>query len=602
MISNIMKRVLLFLGALLCLFACKKPESTINSAPAVSIVQEDSIKFTTNFDTVINNVVDTLPLIINLKSKIPASGVYFNILAKLIDSSKVIFKKDTLINQTRLALKIPGFNNLGVFNISVTLTSKSTASNSLSSTYNYTQRIQINESEFKFNHSKSEFIWKALPVAGFGSINFMSADGKEVMIITPSLQKDPYPAPDVPTFSLVKNNKNKWAIKNYFDNINMGMGGRDVQRFGANGFVWADTGPEPSNLSSNDYPMGNVWIANVSNSDNIQWTKVNKDVSFYHSCYAGDLNKDGLLDIVALQITPTKSPIKERIHPYLNIGNNTFKLDNIIIPTPENGCAIKVQQGIQDDSNCPDYSSLSIIVDDIDGDNKLDIIKASGAHSSTDIVRHSFEVYSDPDGDSKFDVLKFNPLMGNYLKSDEYGVSRMKLYDYDKDGKKDLFAKYEQNTRGLSNYGGLEVFHNEGKGVFKPSGMSLDIYNNNFLMGDFDMLDVDNDGDLDVVFNAFKNTQEDDLIYGFSGKLYDNISANNTATVNFDKLILFNENGKYVSKNLGFQRKFQYAGALVWIKPFKVNNRFKFICLFRKGDYNNPSTYSTSIVEVYPKF
>ena len=65
MISNIMKRVLLFLGALLCLFACKKPESTINSAPAVSIVQEDSIKFTTNFDTVINNVVDTLPLIIN---------------------------------------------------------------------------------------------------------------------------------------------------------------------------------------------------------------------------------------------------------------------------------------------------------------------------------------------------------------------------------------------------------------------------------------------------------------------------------------------------------------------------------------------------------
>ena len=587
---------------MVCVFACKKTESPIVPVPVAPIVQEETIKFTTNIDSGIKNIVDTLPLIVNVTSKIPASGIFFNVLVKLTDSSKVIFKIDTLINQNSLSLNIPGFNNLGVFNISVTLTSKSTSSNSLSNNYNYNQRFQINESEFVFNHSKNEFIWKGLPVAGFGSINFMSADGKEMMIITPSLQKDPHPAPDVPTFSLIKNNNNKWVIKNYFDNVNMGMGGRDVEQFGSNGFVWADTGPEPSNLSSNDYPMGNVWIANVSSSDNIQWTKVNKDLSFYHSCYAGDLNKDGLLDIAALQITPTKSPIKERIHPYLNMGNNTFKLDNIIIPTPENGCAIKVQQGIQDDSNCPDYSSLSIIVDDVDGDNKLDIIKASGAHSSTDIVRHSFEVYSDPDGDGKFDVLKFNPLIGNYLKSDEYGVARMKLYDYDKDGKKDLFAKYEQDTRGLSNYSGLEVFRNEGKGVFKPSGMSLDIFNNNFLMADFDMMDVDNDGDLDVVFNAFKNIQEDELIYGFSGKIYDNISFNNIATVNFDKLIYFNENGKFVSKSLGLQRKFNYAGALVWIKPFKVNNKFKFVCLFRKGDYNIPSSYSTSIVEVYPKF
>ena len=121
-------------------------------------------------------------------------------------------------------------------------------------------------------------------------------------------------------------------------------------------------------------------------------------------------------------------------------------------------------------------------------------------------------------------------------------------------------------------------------------------------MSDFDMMDVDNDGDLDVVFNAFKNIQEDELIYGFSGKLNDNISFNNIATVNFDKLIYFNENGKFISKNLGLQRKFNYAGALVWIKPFKVNNKFKFVCLFRKGDYNIPSSYSTSIVEVYPKF
>ena len=140
-----MKRITFAFGILICVLACKKTESPIIPIPVVPIVQEETIKFTTNIDSGIKNVVDTLPLIINVTSKIPASGVYFNILVKLTDSSKVIFKIDTLINQNSLSLNIPGFNNLGVFNISVTLTSKSTSSNSFSNSYNYTQRFQINE-------------------------------------------------------------------------------------------------------------------------------------------------------------------------------------------------------------------------------------------------------------------------------------------------------------------------------------------------------------------------------------------------------------------------------------------------------------------------
>ena len=155
-----MKRVIFALGVLF-VFACKKTESPIAPVPVAPIVQEETIKFTTSIDSGIKNIVDTLPLIVNVTSKIPASGVYFNILVKLTDSSKVIFKIDTLINQNSLSLNIPGFNNLGVFNISVTLTSKSTSSNTLSNNYNYTQRFQINESEFVFNHSKNEFISKS---------------------------------------------------------------------------------------------------------------------------------------------------------------------------------------------------------------------------------------------------------------------------------------------------------------------------------------------------------------------------------------------------------------------------------------------------------
>jgi hypothetical protein len=122
-----MKKVILVLGILI-LYACSKVDKGIPPAP---ITQEESIKFTTNLDTGIYNVVDTLPLIINVSSKIPTNGLLYSIIAIWTDSSKQIFKIDTSLTTSSLNLNIPGLKKSGNYNLSISVTSKSNASNTL---------------------------------------------------------------------------------------------------------------------------------------------------------------------------------------------------------------------------------------------------------------------------------------------------------------------------------------------------------------------------------------------------------------------------------------------------------------------------------------
>ena len=123
-----MKKVFFALGILL-VFACSKTE--VPATPAVVVVPEEAIKFTTNLDTGTYNVSDTLPLVVTVSSKLPATGIIYSILATWTDSSKQIFKLDTSLTASSLSLNIPGFKIAGNYSISITITSKPTSTNTL---------------------------------------------------------------------------------------------------------------------------------------------------------------------------------------------------------------------------------------------------------------------------------------------------------------------------------------------------------------------------------------------------------------------------------------------------------------------------------------
>ena len=123
-----MKKVIFALGISI-VFACSKTE--VPKTPPALVVQEEAIKFTTNLDTGTFNVIDTLPLTITVSSKIPAAGALYSILVNWTDSSKQIFKLDTSLTVSSLSLNIPGLKKIGSYSLSVTVTSKSTSTNTL---------------------------------------------------------------------------------------------------------------------------------------------------------------------------------------------------------------------------------------------------------------------------------------------------------------------------------------------------------------------------------------------------------------------------------------------------------------------------------------
>ena len=103
-----MKRGIFALG-ILFVFACSKTEVT--KTPALIVEKEEAIKFTTNLDTGTYNVADTLPLVVTVISKAPASGFIYSIITTWTDSVKQIFKLDSNSNTTSLNLNIPGLKN-----------------------------------------------------------------------------------------------------------------------------------------------------------------------------------------------------------------------------------------------------------------------------------------------------------------------------------------------------------------------------------------------------------------------------------------------------------------------------------------------------------
>ena len=123
-----MKKVLFSL-VILFFWACTKTEEA--TAPPPVVIQEESIKFTTNLDTGTFYIADTLPLEIKMNSTLPIDGVVYSITSTWSDSSKQIFKLDSSLSQSSLLIQIPGFKKPGNYSININVTSKVTSSNTL---------------------------------------------------------------------------------------------------------------------------------------------------------------------------------------------------------------------------------------------------------------------------------------------------------------------------------------------------------------------------------------------------------------------------------------------------------------------------------------
>jgi hypothetical protein len=428
-------------------------------------------------------------------------------------------------------------------------------------------RFEISISPVKIDHQYTSYIVLGLDIAVHGAVNYLDNTGTEHLILAPSPSRWPL-AETYPLPTLVFNKQQgSWSNPQYFNDINMGMGGRDVFEFGQGGWLWADTGPE---IIDAPYPMNHLYVSKTVNRVT-SWTQVSEYKSFYHGGSAGDLNYDGLLDVVGINLTPSENPDGERIHTYLQNQDGSFTQKRIIdVTVGTSDCMYSDSP----DANCPSFAGSSVLIHDVDNDGYPEIIKGSSIRFDTDRIQNSLEIYTDKDKDGMYSMLEFTPLMSFWLDTN-YAASQIKPYDYDQDGDEDLFVFFE-NTRTESIFG-LGVLRNKGDGRFEDTGIKIELPLSDFLAREFELLDFDYDGDLDIIFNYLPEwpTPEEYIF--------------NTVTneVDLSKLIWENVNGTFQRTSQDLKVTVPDTKTIGFLKGMEVNNQFKFIGIQRLEPYSD---------------
>lgn len=550
-----MKYIFITLGVLV-IYSCTKTEVPESLPPVV--VQEESIKFTTNIDTGSFNLVDTIPLVISVSTKLPTLGLSYVIVASYVDSSKQIFKLDTILNQSSLSVLVPGFTKAGNYNLAITVTSKNTNTNILSKNFTLVRpNFNVTTTTIPLNIAgiSSEDITSGIDGSVSGTI-YTTINGKEHLIISPTLF---FRTPMLPALNFVKNGTN-WTLENSYSTGAMGAG-RNYELLDSAKQIWAisDHGLE---LSNGKWPFGSIYVMKP-NGNGLSYLNISTTRSFYHSVSTGDLNNDGLKDIVGLNMG-TNGDWYGALHPYLQNPDGSFREARDLINDGMNTWSMNKGAG-------------AVLVVDILGDKRPEIIRADyGLNLSyqQQSDRYSFVIYEFDNNLGKYTVVKNPGPLGVYSNNDR-GTTSIKAADFDNDGDLD-FALATEGT----NFMGVETWTNDGQGNFTPTNNKIEFTFDQMQFREFNVLDINNDGWLDIVLNPFAFGKL--LRVGGSG----NMNDWGTGGVYLNNLLWMNNKGSFA-----FYNKPVIVPNIkpVYFKSAKINGQFKLVGVqtdFSKGLVN----------------
>ena len=361
--------------------------------------------------------------------------------------------------------------------------------------------------------------------------------------------------PSVATIQLKKTNGSWGYLKNYPE-ATMGVG-RNYE-FVNGGIVYSDHGLEGGDPSD----MGVLFYGKF-NKDDIQWKRitVGNGKSFYHSVSAGDLNSDGTTDFVGLHMGIKNHDWGEPLHTFTqNIDGSIIENRNVISFEGMNMYG----------------GGGAVLVKDLFGDGKPEIVEAEyGSREPWGEKRYGFVIFGYVDGKYKkvFELGK----QGIYSIADR-GATSIKSSDFNKDGKLDLAIALEGSNEDTY----IQIFLNDGNNGYKPADL-LEFTGDELQFREFNLIDYDNDGDMDIILNPFH-----------AYKNYPNkfrISKENGIFLHH--LIWRNDNTKF--SKLTTEMKVEGIKP-DYIKGYKINGVFKFIGL----ESNGSNTFK--VHEIVPKF
>ena len=318
---------------------------------------------------------------------------------------------------------------------------------------------------------------------------------------------------------------------------------------------------------------GNGYIGEII-EDDILWKKFNDDqsMSYQHDISIGDINGDDLIDVI----------------PFPMYKNHAVFLNNSSSFTPKDGLeyfdAHNMSELVECDSDedCLFHRGMGLSgqIDDLDNDG-VDEIIFSG--DDTFIFKKEGDKY-------KFQsILHVKQLYPEYNRGDPLGSTMIEIEDLNNDGIKDILISREfiiqnggQDTS--RDYHSFDLWIGQGDLNFKAH--SIVKVDDDLICREFKLMDVNNDGFLDVILKAnfgYYTYDGFNTDRGYDWDIY--FREPEPKGVILNELIYVNDgNGKfskYQEKNLYIDRIKPYQ-----IFPYMRNGRLHFIGFSFKSDPN----------------
>jgi hypothetical protein len=414
------------------------------------------------------------------------------------------------------------------------------------------QDYTINTTSFPLDISGFSAADMNTGIDGSVSGTFLYKQGSiEHLVVSPTLF---FYYPLLPALHFIKKN-NAWSLeKSYLDGA-MGAG-RNYENMDTTNGTWAiaDFGPE---LKAGNWPGGGIHVLKT-NVESISYKNISATKSFYHSVSVGDLDNNGMKDVVGLNMGTTGNWYGS-LHTYLQNLDGTFTEARNFYNDGLNTWSVNKGAG-------------AVLVLDVLGDKRPEIIRGDyGLNTSyqQQSDRYSIVIYSYDNNSGKYDVVKKPGPIGVYSNNDR-GTTSIKAGDFDNDGDNDLALATEG-----TNFNGIEIWNNDGQGNFNPSANKLEFTFEQMQFREFNIIDVDNDGWLDIVMNPFHYGK----LFRVGGSGFDK----GTGGVYLNNLIWKNNKG-----NLALLTKQILVPNIkpAYLKGFKINGVFKFVGFETNGSSN----------------
>jgi hypothetical protein len=461
-----MRNLPMLLG-LFIFIACKKIDKPPET-PITPVVQEESIKFTTNLDTGAYNVSDTLPLTISVSSKLPSAGLIYSITTTWTDSSKQIFKLDSTLSQSSLTLNIIGHKKSGNYSLSVTISSKATPSNSSSKNISFVNNPQkrFNSNTIDIDIIYPEVSTEALTglIYHFPAKVHIDENGQEYIIHNSTARLVGN------TFEFLgpiqmKRESGQWKLDKIYKDIKIGNS-RNIHIINNKSYLVSDATELPGGIG---VPGQDYWV--TMNNGTLTWTKINPDLRWSHDISGGDINNDGLMDAVC------GSPLSI----YIQNPDKTFtKRDDLY----------KWEQRI---------SAFAVEVADLFGDSTPEIITGGYYGSGDPVQRNNIAVYSYNKQTNQFEIVFDNKNPDLFFTGD-LGATSIEVHDFNGDGKKDIAVARESSFNSPPSRA-IEIWKNDGNGSFSYLD-KIQYAQEQLDFTEFICKDVNNDGALDIILNG----------------------------------------------------------------------------------------------------